>query len=129
MGDSSIANYWKNSATDALDTADKLFASKKYHHSLFFLHLAVEKLLKAIYVQRKNEAAPVGHDLIRLAEKAKIALDEKMMRELAEISTFNVAARYDDYKFKFYKKATYEFTLKWQEIGKRLFKQFSLLNP
>lgn len=40
-------DYWKASSKDDLDTADQLFTSKKYHHSLFFVHLSLEKILKA----------------------------------------------------------------------------------
>ncbi len=42
-----------------------------------------------------------------------------------EITTFNISARYDDYKFKFYKKATREFTDKWLKIGKELHEEFN----
>lgn len=36
--------YWLASSKDDLDTAEKLFASEKYHHCLFFVHLALEKI-------------------------------------------------------------------------------------
>jgi len=45
---------WVDGARDAFDTSEKLFDSKKYHHALFFLHLALEKALKALYVSKKN---------------------------------------------------------------------------
>lgn len=124
MSNSVILNYWKNRAADAFDTADKLFNLKKYHHALFFLHLALEEIIKALYVQQKNEAPPVTHDLVRLVEKTAIPIKKQNVLELAEISTFNIAARYDDYKFKFYKKATLEFTTKWLAVGNRLYNQF-----
>jgi HEPN domain-containing protein len=114
-------DYWLTSSADDLDTADKLFATKKYHHCLFFVHLAVEKLLKAIYVSKKNDAAPPIHDLVRLAQKTEtVKLDEEMIAQLAEISTFNVAARYDDYKLQFHKKATEEYATTWLNIAKTL---------
>lgn len=117
-------DYWKSSSKDDLDTADKLFASKKYHHSLFFVHLSLEKILKALFVTKKKEPAPPVHDLIRLVEKSIIKIDKKILLQLAEISTFNIAARYDDYKFKFYKKATKEYAEKWLKIGKKLYHDF-----
>jgi len=45
--------------------------------------------------------------------------------QLTEISTFNIAARYDDYKFKFYKKATHEYAKKWLAVSKKLYKEFN----
>ena len=67
---------WIDGYKDALDTAQKLFASKKFNHSLFFLHLALEKLFKAIYVSKKDEAPPYTHDLIILAEKCSIDISK-----------------------------------------------------
>jgi HEPN domain-containing protein len=113
--------YWQESAIDAFDTSNKLFESKKYNHSLFFVHLSLEKILKALYIQVKKDSPPPIHDLIRLAEKSDVVLDEKTKLELAEISTFNVSARYDDYKLEFYKKATREYSEKWRAISKTIF--------
>jgi HEPN domain-containing protein len=70
-------NYWKGSAADALDSSDKLFEAKKYQHSLFFLHLTLEKILKALYVNIKNTSPLPIHDLVRLAEGCEIKLDEE----------------------------------------------------
>lgn len=42
-----IENFWTESAIDALDTSKTLFNGKKYNHSMFFLHLAIEKIIKA----------------------------------------------------------------------------------
>ncbi len=117
--------YWITSSKDDLDTAKKLFEAKKYHHSLFFVHLALEKILKATHVSKQKQAALPVHDLIRLAEKASVEIDREVTLQLAEISTFNVAARYDDYKFKFYKKATHEYAKKWLGIGNKLYTMFS----
>lgn len=116
--------YWVDEATDALDTAEKLFVDKKYHHSLFFLHLSIEKLLKALHQKIKNEPAPPIHNLFRLAQLIGIDISQQMNLELKEISSFNLSARYDDYKQEFYKKATYKYAIKWLNIGKKLYKYF-----
>ncbi len=116
--------YWITSSKDDLDTAKKLFEAKKYHHSLFFVHLALEKILKAIYASKQKQAALPIHDLVRLAQKAAVEINSEMTLRLAEISTFNVAARYDDYKFEFYKKATHEYAKKWLAIGTKLYTIF-----
>lgn len=117
--------YWMTSSKDDLDTAKKLFEVKKYHHSLFFVHLGLEKILKAIHISKQKQAALPIHDLVRLAEKAAVQINPEIILLLAEISTFNVAARYDDYKFKFYKKATQEYAKKWLLIGNKLYNLFS----
>ncbi len=115
------------SSADDLDTAEKLFQSKKFHHCLFFVHLALEKILKALVVSKKNDVAPPIHDLVRIAQKAEIPLNDEIISNLTEISTFNIAARYDDYKFQFYKKATEEYSKKWLSIGKQVYQQLHQL--
>ena len=47
-----IEKFWFVSSDDELDTAGTLFKNKKYVQSMFFLHLAVEEILKALYVKR-----------------------------------------------------------------------------
>jgi len=116
---------WIDGYKDALDTAQKLFASKKFNHSLFFLHLALEKLFKAIYVSKKDEAPPYTHDLIILAEKCSIDISKDQKTQLAEISEFNVSARYEDYKYRMYKKATEEYTTEWFKIGESLLEKLN----
>jgi HEPN domain len=49
-------------------------------------------------------------DLTRIAEKGNLALSEKQKDFLDEVTTFNIKARYPDYKNRFYRKATREFT-------------------
>lgn len=115
--------YWLKSSRDDLDTAQKLFELKKFNHCLFFLHLSLEKIIKGVYLLKKNEAPPLVHDLVLLSQKAEIDISPIEKEELVEISTFNIAARYDDYKLKFYQKATKEYATEWLKKGKNLFKK------
>lgn len=118
-----LIQYWERSAEDALDTAHELNKPGKYHHSLFFLHLALEKILKALFVKKHNETPPPIHDLVRLAEESGLSLDNLRTKELSEISSFNISGRYDDYKQQFYHKATQEYTKKWLSIGTTIFEE------
>ena len=108
-----VVKYWLTASKEDFDSAEILFENRKYHHALFFCHLSIEKILKAIIVKSTKTAPPLIHDLIRLAEKAKLPLSEAQMNELAEITTFNIDARYDDYKLSFRKKAKKQFSLKY----------------
>ena len=100
-------------ADDNLDTAEKLFSAGKYHHCLFFAHLSLEKLLKALVIKETKEHALPTHNLTKLAEDAKVAATEEQKEELKEITVFNIEARYDSYKHSFYQKATKEYAKKW----------------
>jgi AbiV family abortive infection protein len=108
-----IVKYWRTASKEDFDTAEILFQNKKYHHALFFCHLSIEKMLKALIVMSTKSAPPLIHDLVRLAEKAGLDPNEPQKDMLAEITTFNIGARYDDYKLSFRKKARKQFTLKY----------------
>ena len=120
MTNQELIDYWQKAAKDAMDTANTLFIPGKYHHCLFFLHLAIEKISKAVFVKNKNATPPPSHDLLRLAEIAGLKIATSRKLELAEITSFNISARYDDYKNQFYQKATREYTNKWLKIGKNI---------
>jgi len=87
-----------------------LYEKKDYSYALFFAHLAVEKVLKAIYVSRKNEHAPYIHNLPRLAELSDIQLSDAQRNALIKITTFNLESRYPDEKRSFRSKCTEEVT-------------------
>jgi predicted nucleotidyltransferase/HEPN domain-containing protein len=110
--------YWSDSSKYDFSAAKILFENGRYNHALFFCHLSLEKKLKAIIVKKLNISPPYMHDLVRLAEKAYIAMNDFMRVELAEISTFNIAARYDDLKLNFAKKANKRFAGKYYKKDK-----------
>ena len=103
--------YWTDSANHDLDVAETLFQSKKYDWCLFIAHLVLEKLLKAFYVKNVGELPPRIHDLVRLADMAKVEFDEDTLLFLDAVNTFNISTRYPDEKLKFYKTCTSEFTM------------------
>lgn len=117
-----IIEYWVTASKQDFETAEILFENEKYHHALFFCHLSIEKILKAIIVKTTQEAPPLLHDLVRLAERTGIKLSAKQKIELAEISTFNIEARYDDYKLSFYKKANKRFASKYLNKTRKILK-------
>lgn len=54
--------------------------------------------------------APKTHSLLLLVEKCNLDIDEEVVKKLQVIDTFNIGARYDDYKNSFNKKCTNEYT-------------------
>jgi len=81
-----------------------------FSYSLFFGHLAVEKMIKAIFVKNGNAQVPRTHNLLRLAKAARIQLNDEQQSLLIRITAFNLEARYPDYKKEFRKKCTQQFT-------------------
>jgi len=101
--------YWLQSAEDDWVVANHLFEKADYSYSLFFGHLTIEKILKAIYVESLNENPPYTHRLIHLAEKIPLQFSEKQVELLETITDFNLEARYPDEKFPFKRRCTKSF--------------------
>ncbi len=116
----SLKEYCFINSTRKWETAESLFKNGKYSDCLFYAHLALEFLLKGKYLENKKEFFPVIHDLERLALLADIKFPGKYAKHLSIINTFNIAARYDDFKFSFYKKATKKFTQKYFRLTREV---------
>ena len=71
------------------EVAQDLLKHRRTRHGLFFVHLALEKLLKAHVCHSTNDLAPRLHNLIRLAGLAKLTLTQAQLDILADINTFN----------------------------------------
>ncbi len=79
---------------------------------LFLGHLVIEKLLKGLYAKNNpdNPIAPKIHNLILLSQKANLNVPLKIREKIQTINTFNINARYDDYKRSFNAKCTDDYT-------------------
>jgi len=128
MQSKKVTAYWLNSAKDDWKVAKHLFEKKDYTYALFFGHLYIEKLLKALVVKMTGVQAPPIHNLRVLCEQAKLVASDDQTEFLIEIQEYNLRARYPDFKLNFKKRCTKEFTLKQLnrigEFGEWLKKQF-----
>ena len=115
-------SYWLESAKYDLETAESLFQTRKYPYALFFGHLAMEKLLKALVVRETGEHAPYTHSLPLLASKLTLKIPEEIGRKLAGFMEFYFEARYPEEQKKFYKKCTRGFTEPHLNEIKKVFK-------
>jgi HEPN domain-containing protein len=110
-----IVQHWKDASEKDSQTMQNLMKSGDYSWALFLGHLVLEKLLKALYVKNQKKHALFTHDLLRLATKAGLILNDETEEWLDDISTFNINARYDNYKQDFHKLCTKEFANLWSE--------------
>lgn len=113
MNQDDLIRYWIESSDRDFLTMTHLFEKEDYHWALFIGHLLIEKLLKAYYVKNVGGQPPFTHNLLLLAEKAELELNEQQKDSLVTITAFNIRARYDDYKMAFYKTCTREYTTIW----------------
>ena len=113
MNNIDLMNFWIESSDRDYLSMIKNYETKQYTWALFIGHLMLEKLLKGIYakINKENPYAPKIHNLNNLASKCGIKLNEKQTRILFTCNSFNINARYEDYKNNFYNKCTQEYTL------------------
>jgi HEPN domain-containing protein len=86
--------YWRDGAKDDWDAASQLIERDKIRQGMFFAHLALEKLLKAHICKNTGKLAPKIHNLVRLAEIARLQLEPEAIETLAEMNEFNLEGRY-----------------------------------
>ena len=111
---------FKNHPDGDWRVAKKLFDDKEFGYCLFFCHLALEKLLKAIVVMQTDAPVEYTHSLLRLAELAKMDLTVDQIENLKTITKFNIAGRYEDEKWEFRKLATQEYAKKYMVVVEKL---------
>ena len=124
-----LTKYWFESADSDYETMKVLYNNKKNTWCLFIGHLVIEKLLKGLYAKNNfdNPIAPKIHNLILLSQKANLEVPKEIREKIQTINTFNISARYDDYKKSFDAKCTDDYTKEQvrniEEVQKWLKKQ------
>ena len=106
MPQNKFTKYWLESSDIDFKAMNSLFHGRHYMWSLFIGHLVLEKLLKAYYIKNSGASAPYTHDLNKIAQRSGLLLTEAQKDFLDEVTTFNIKARYPDYRNRFYKKAS-----------------------
>ena len=114
--------YWLTEAQEAIRVAGHLVEKGDYSYALFFGHLAIEKVLKALYVARLREHAPPIHNLLRLAKVIGLKLSESLTESLITVTAFNIETRYPDVKRAFRQKCTWEYTTQQMALIQELHK-------
>lgn len=112
MNSIDLMEYWFKSADEDYDTMLYMKAGKKNTWCLFMGHLVIEKLLKGLYAKNNPDdpIAPKIHNLILLSQKANLEVPTEIREKIQTINTFNISARYDDYKRTFDEKCTDTYT-------------------
>jgi HEPN domain-containing protein len=88
--------YWKESSDEDFAAAQSLLEKGHFRHSLFFAHLALEKMLKAHVTKRIKDIPPRIHNLVRLVDAAEISIDTKMSSFLRSFDMYQLEGRYPD---------------------------------
>jgi HEPN domain-containing protein len=89
-------DYWLKSAEQDFEVGKYLVGADKTRHGLFFIHLALEKILKGCFCKTQNKTPPKIHNLVRLYELAGFETDGKRQNTLAAINRFCLEGRYPE---------------------------------
>ncbi|HAJ99361.1 MAG TPA: hypothetical protein DCM62_04985 [Bacteroidales bacterium] len=90
--------FWLNQAEDDWSAVDTLFKGRKYLQSLFFAHLVIEKICKAIWIKHnEGNIPPRTHNLIHLLSTTPTELNVDRSEFLLYLNRFQLEGRYPDY--------------------------------
>jgi HEPN domain-containing protein len=90
-------DHWLSSADKDWDVLLHLMKGRKYVHALFFGHLYLEKISKALWVQNNTENyPPKTHNLLKLLNEANIVLSEEDQLFLLKLNKYQIEGRYPE---------------------------------
>jgi HEPN domain-containing protein len=90
--------YWTNQVENDFDCSLVLYQSGHYAQSLFWAHLALEKLCKAVWVKNnENNTPPLIHNLLRIVTLTNEKFTDEQLVFLADMNMFQIKGKYPDY--------------------------------
>ncbi len=87
---------WIEDAEYDLESAKAMLDSGRLYFVVFMCHLTIEKLLKAVIVEREGVEPPRVHNLIALATRGGIELPDEHRALVNELDNMGVVTRYPD---------------------------------
>jgi len=90
-------NYWLESAKKDEDLMNYIYQGKRYVQALFFGHLFLEKICKALWIKNhEDNIPPKSHNLIKLLNESSISLDIDDQTFLLILNKFQIESRYPE---------------------------------
>jgi HEPN domain-containing protein len=91
-------SYWAKQVEEDFDCAKVLYQANHFAQSLFWAHLALEKLTKALWIKNnEGNTPPLVHNLLRLFTQTKEEFAEEDLMFVSEMNAFQIKGRYPDY--------------------------------
>ena len=104
-------SYWIDTAQNDWITVESLLNTKRYLHCLFWAHLTLEKLAKALWVKNhQDNIPPKVHNVVWLLEESQVEMPAESIVFLEVFNRFQLSSRYPDYLRKMDKLCTQDFT-------------------
>ncbi|MCL4550750.1 MAG: HEPN domain-containing protein [Bacteroidetes bacterium] len=103
--------YWLIQAEDDWEAVDALLKGKKNLQSLFFAHLVIEKICKALWIKyNQTNIPPKTHNLNFLLSQTPLPLSDEQNEFLLNLNRFQLEGRYPEYITKMQQICNYDFT-------------------
>ncbi|MBI4518011.1 MAG: HEPN domain-containing protein [Deltaproteobacteria bacterium] len=87
---------WLASADYDVQTAEAMLRSKRYVYVVFMCHLALEKTVKGLWAEAKNDTPPRIHDLLYFVRGLDLTLAARDGDFVAAINRASVPTRYPE---------------------------------
>ena len=87
-------NYWRLQVDNDFKASEVLCLAGYYAQSLFWAHLSLKKLLKALWISsNESNTPPFVHNLLRLATESKMDFTNDDLEFFSEMNMFQVKGR------------------------------------
>lgn len=108
---SEYIDFWIQQAEDDWEAVHTLYKGQKYLQSLFFAHLVIEKLCKALWIKHNDANVPPKiHNLNYLLSFTTVNPDEERKEFLLSLNRFQLEGRYPEYITKMHNICNNSFT-------------------
>ena len=88
------SDEWFRQAQYDIGTAESLIAAERYPPVIFFCHLALEKALKALYIEKYNDIPEKTHSLVLLIDLLGLDPPPHLLDSLIVINRLGITGRY-----------------------------------
>jgi HEPN domain-containing protein len=100
---------WLDQSNQDWEVVHVLFQSQYFGQCLFWAHLVVEKICKALWIKNLGiPKPPRTHNLLFLLEEAEIEVDLSQKRILIDLGFFQSQGRYPDDLYKIESEINFE---------------------
>ena len=104
-------DYWLRIAEKDRDMITYLMEGKRYVQALFFGHLYLEKIAKALWIKNNAEnVPPKTHNLLKIIKESYLNLADDDQTFLIKLNQYQIESRYPEDIDKLYKITDKELT-------------------
>ncbi len=89
------SNWLAGSGYD-IKSAQHMFNTGRHLYVIFLCHLAIEKLLKAVFAQTHEKHPPYTHDLYKLIGLIALDIPPEHQPIIAKLNELSIATRYPE---------------------------------